>query len=54
MIQKIQFFDPEWSKSFAEELAAEAKDNPGARAYKAMGTTMMAKKVNQAGAFPTK
>jgi len=38
----------------SKKLAAEGKDDAGVKAYKSMGTPMMVKIVNQAGAFPTR
>jgi len=48
------FHDEKGVKAFAKDLALEAKDNPGVKAYKAMGTPMMVKIMNEAGAFPTR
>lgn len=39
---------------FAREIAIRGKDDAGANAYKSMGTPMLVKIVNQAGAFPTR
>ncbi len=47
-------FDEERVKLFSKELSAESKNNPIVQAYKKMGTPMMVKSCNQAGAFPTK
>ncbi len=41
-------------RAFSRALAEEGRENPGAKAYKAMGTPMMVKIMNQAGAFPTR
>ena len=38
----------------ARELARDNHDNPGVLAYKKMGTPMMVKIMNEAGAFPTR
>ncbi len=46
--------DGEALSAFARAIAEESKDHPGVKAYKAMGTPMMVKIVNQAGAFPTR
>jgi aldehyde:ferredoxin oxidoreductase len=40
-------------RRLAKELAAEAKENPGVKAYKSMGTSQMVKIMNAANAFPT-
>jgi len=40
-------------RSLAKELASESKENPGIKAYKAMGTSQMVKVMNAANAFPT-
>ncbi|MBW2575691.1 MAG: aldehyde ferredoxin oxidoreductase family protein [Deltaproteobacteria bacterium] len=47
-------FDEERVKLFSKDLSAESKNNPIVQAYKKMGTPMMVKSCNQAGAFPTK
>jgi aldehyde:ferredoxin oxidoreductase len=47
-------FDGKAVRELSKKLAAEAKDNPGVKAYKTMGTPMMVKIVNQARAFPTR
>ncbi|UCF84625.1 MAG: aldehyde ferredoxin oxidoreductase family protein [Desulfobacteraceae bacterium] len=39
---------------FAKKLAKQGKDDAGVNAYKTMGTPMLVKIVNQAGAFPTR
>jgi len=46
--------DEDTVRAFSKKVALEGKDNPGAKAYKSMGTTMMVKIVNEAGAFPTR
>jgi aldehyde:ferredoxin oxidoreductase len=46
--------DPELLREFAQQVAEKGKDDPGVKAYKSMGTTMMVKIMNQAGAFPTR
>lgn len=40
--------------TFSKKIAKAGKDNPGVKAYKSMGTPMMVKILNSAGAFPTK
>ncbi len=47
-------FDEEAIREISKNLAVEAKDNPAANAYKSLGTPMMVKLVNMAGAFPTR
>jgi len=46
--------DPELVKSFSNELARGAKDNPGVKAYKSMGTPMMVDIMSNVGSFPTR
>jgi len=46
--------DEDAVRAFSKKVALKGKDNPGAKAYKSMGTTMMVKIVNDAGAFPTR
>jgi len=41
-------------REFSRKVASESRDNPGVTAYKAMGTPMMVKIMNQANAFPTR
>jgi aldehyde:ferredoxin oxidoreductase len=41
-------------RAFAKRLMAEGRDNPGVKAYKAMGTSQMVKIMNAAKAFPTR
>jgi len=45
--------DPEAVRRFAKELTAEAREHPGVKAYKSMGTSQMVKIMNAANAFPT-
>ena len=45
---------PEAVADLARELSRSARDNPGVQAYKQMGTPMMVKIMNGAGAFPTR
>jgi len=52
--QKRQLSDTDAVRVFARELAEEGRNDPGAKAYKAMGTPMMVKIVNNAKAFPTR
>ncbi len=52
--RKRPLYDADAVRAFSKKVALEGKDNPGAKAYKSMGTTMMVKIVNDAGAFPTR
>jgi len=52
--RKRSLYDESTVREFSKRIATEGKDNPGAKAYKSMGTTMMVKLVNKAGAFPTR
>jgi len=52
--RKRVLYDEKAAKQNARDLASKAKDNPGVKAYKAMGTPMMVKIMNEAGAFPTR
>ena len=52
--QKRPIFDGSALRAFSRAIADEGKDNPGVKAYKTMGTPMMVKLLNQAGAFPTR
>jgi aldehyde:ferredoxin oxidoreductase len=45
--------DPAAVKTLAKKLAAEARNHPGVKAYKSMGTPQMVKIMNTANAFPT-
>ena len=47
-------FDAKGVKRFSKEVAEESKNNPVVQAYRKMGTPMMVKNTNQAGAFPTR
>jgi aldehyde:ferredoxin oxidoreductase len=47
-------YDPTAVRQFAKRLAALAKDHPGVKAYKTMGTPQMVKIMNKANAFPTR
>ena len=46
--------DAERMKQFAAELSTVAKDNPGVKAYKTLGTPMLVDIMNKAGGFPTR
>jgi aldehyde:ferredoxin oxidoreductase len=52
--RKRSLFDEKAVRELSKGLAAEAKENPGVKAYKSLGTPMMVKIVNAAGAFPTR
>jgi len=52
--RKRSFYNEKKVREFSKKIATEGKENPGAKAYKSMGTTMMVKIVNDAGAFPTR
>ena len=52
--RRRELYDEQAVKDCAKNLASEAKDNPGVKAYKSMGTPMMVKIVNEANAFPTR
>jgi aldehyde:ferredoxin oxidoreductase len=48
------YFDEEGVRAFSKRIASEGKENPGVKAYKSMGTTMMVKMLNEAKAFPSR
>lgn len=52
--RKRPLFDESAVQKLSKEMAREAKDSPTAAAYKSMGTPMMVKIMNNAGAFPTR
>jgi aldehyde:ferredoxin oxidoreductase len=52
--RKRSLSDEKAVRELSKGLAAEAKENPGVKAYKSLGTPMMVKIVNTAGAFPTR
>ena len=52
--RKRDLHDPDHIAQMAREMGKGAKDNPGAQAYRSMGTTMMVDLLNSAGAFPTR
>ena len=52
--QKRSFYDEKAVRELSKNLAAEAKDSPATNAYKSLGTPMMVKLINNAGAFPTR
>jgi aldehyde:ferredoxin oxidoreductase len=49
-----EFADPELIKRFARDVAREGRENPGVKAYKSMGTSMLVDILNEAGGFPTR
>ncbi|MFO7987648.1 MAG: aldehyde ferredoxin oxidoreductase family protein [Desulfatiglandaceae bacterium] len=52
--RKRSLSDEKAVRELSKALAAEAKENAGVKAYKSLGTPMMVKIVNTAGAFPTR
>jgi aldehyde:ferredoxin oxidoreductase len=52
--RKRALYDQEQVRSISKALATETKDHPAVNAYKTLGTPMMVKLVNAAGAFPTR
>jgi aldehyde:ferredoxin oxidoreductase len=52
--RKRQYADPEAVALLANEFATRHSSGPAAKAYKAMGTTMMVSLMNTTGAFPAK
>lgn len=52
--RKRQTADPEAVRAFSRKIASIAKDNAGVKAYKAMGTSMMVKTMNEANTFPSR
>ncbi|HMK36531.1 MAG TPA: aldehyde ferredoxin oxidoreductase family protein [Desulfomonilaceae bacterium] len=51
---KTELADPELIKTFSRDLAQSAKDNPGVKAYKSLGTPMMVDIMSNVGSFPTR
>lgn len=51
--RKRALHDEEAVRAFARRTMTEGRDNPGVKAYKAMGTSQMVKVMNNARAFPT-
>ena len=51
--RKRDLFNPDGVAEMAKAMGRDSKDSPAVKAYKSMGTTMMVKLVNAAGAFPT-
>lgn len=52
--RKREFADPEGVQAYAKMFAKAGIEDKGAKAYKALGTTMMVAVMNSAGAFPAK
>jgi aldehyde:ferredoxin oxidoreductase len=52
--RKRDLADPAKVKEFSRELAKKAKDNPGVKAYKSLGTPMMVDIMSKVGSFPTR
>jgi len=52
--RKKELADKKTVTEFARKIARRGKNDAGANAYKTMGTPMLVKIVNQAGAFPTR
>lgn len=51
---KRPLHDEDAVRALAKRLMSEGRDNPGVKAYKAMGTSQMVKIMNAAKAFPTR
>ncbi|MDQ1240455.1 MAG: aldehyde:ferredoxin oxidoreductase, partial [Thermodesulfobacteriota bacterium] len=52
--RKKEIAFPDLLKKFVKDLAANAKDNPGVKAYKSMGTPMMVDIMSNVGSFPSR
>jgi len=52
--RKRQYADPDGVAQYAKGFGSKNSQGPGAKAYKAMGTTMMVSLMNNVGAFPAK
>ncbi len=52
--RKRQYADPEGVAAYAKNFSQTNMENPGVKAYKRLGTTMMVSLMNTAGAFPAK
>ena len=52
--RKRPHFDEKAVKDFSKRIMAEFKDSPAATAYRTLGTPMLVKMTNTAGAFPTR
>lgn len=51
---KKEVANPESVKALAKELVGQAKENPGVKAYKSMGTPMMVDIMSNVGSFPSR
>jgi aldehyde:ferredoxin oxidoreductase len=52
--RKKEVADPDLLKRFSRETAQGAKENPGVKAYKSLGTPMMVDIMSNVGSFPTR
>jgi aldehyde:ferredoxin oxidoreductase len=52
--RRRELFDPEGVADYAKAFSKTHMQNPGVKAYRAMGTTMMVALMNTVGAFPAK
>ncbi|MGD8844131.1 MAG: aldehyde ferredoxin oxidoreductase family protein [Desulfobacteraceae bacterium] len=52
--RRRELFDPEAVADYAKAFSKANMKNPGVKAYRAMGTTMMVALMNTVGAFPAK
>ena len=52
--RKREYADPDGVAQYAKEFGSKNSQGPGAKAYKAMGTTMMVSLMNSVDAFPSK
>jgi len=52
--EKRRYFDQDGVAAYAKKFQQTNRENPGVKAYKKLGTTMMVNLMNQAGALPTR
>lgn len=52
--RRREYADPQGVADYAKAFSQEHRENPGVKAYKKMGTTMMVALMNTAGAFPAR
>lgn len=52
--RKKEVADPDLLKRFSQETGRGAKENPGVKAYKSLGTPMMVDIMSNVGSFPTR
>lgn len=52
--RKKEVADERLVADFAKQMAERGKEDPGAKAYKTLGTPMLVKIMNEAGGFPTR